>query len=44
MVPEENLLQEVLDLTKQQLDKLYALSKTPNFELEVVLIHRYVTR
>ena len=39
VAPEENLLQEGLDLTKQQLDKLYALSKTHNFELEVVLIH-----
>ena len=39
VAPEENLLQEGLDLTKQQLDKLHALSKTHNFELEIVLIH-----
>ena len=39
VAPEENLLQEGLVLTKQQLDKLQALSKTHNFEFEVVLIH-----
>ncbi len=39
VAPEENLLQEGLELTKQQLNKLQALSKKHNFEFEVVLIH-----
>lgn len=39
IAPEESLLQEGLDLTKQALNKLHRLSKKHHFEWEVVLIH-----
>lgn len=39
IAPEENLLQEGLELTKQQLDRLHVLSERHNFEFDVVLIH-----